>query len=64
MNGLFGLNGILGCLIVVAILLLVVVLFGTQAVKIQQREATHYYQLDTKNIQMFEKNKQFYQYKE
>lgn len=61
MNGLFGLNGVLGYLIVVVALLVVVALFGFKAVEIQQREATHYYRLDTKNIQMFEKNKQFYQ---
>ncbi|MFC3847331.1 DUF4006 family protein [Helicobacter baculiformis] len=64
MNGLFGLNGLLGCLIVVAVLLVFVGFFGFKAVQIQQREATHYYQLDAGKIEMFEKNRQFYQSKE
>ncbi|BCD46259.1 DUF4006 family protein [Helicobacter suis] len=61
MNGLFGLNGILGCLLVVVALLALVVFLGLKAVSIQQQEATNYYKLDTKNIQMFVNNQQFYQ---
>ncbi|WP_163533353.1 DUF4006 family protein [Helicobacter suis] len=61
MNGLFGLNGILGCLLVVVALLALVVFLGLKAVSIQQQEATHYYKLDAKNIQMFVNNQQFYQ---
>ncbi|WP_163499220.1 DUF4006 family protein [Helicobacter suis] len=61
MNGLFGLNGILGCLLVVVALLALVVFLGLKAVSIQQQEATNYYKLDTKNIQMFVNNQHFYQ---
>lgn len=61
MNGLFGLNGILGNLIVVVVLLVAVVFFGLKAVHIQQEESTHYYKLDTKSLQMFGNKHGFYQ---
>ncbi|WP_121021372.1 DUF4006 family protein [Helicobacter vulpis] len=58
------LNGLLGYWLVVIVLLGVVAFLGTKAVHIQQEEATHYYKLDTGKIQMFEKDRQFYQSKE
>ncbi|BDQ29356.1 hypothetical protein NHP190002_00510 [Helicobacter ailurogastricus] len=64
MNGLFGLNGILGNLLVVVILLILVAFLGLKAVHIQQEEATHYYKLDTQSLQMFGNKHEFYKVKE
>ncbi|BDR27932.1 DUF4006 family protein [Helicobacter suis] len=52
MNGLFGLNGILGCLLVVVALLALVVFLGLKAVSIQQQEATNYYKLDKSSYRL------------
>ncbi|WP_233710544.1 DUF4006 family protein [Helicobacter salomonis] len=58
------LNGLFGYWLVVVVVLCIVAFLGFKAVKIQQEEATHYYKLDVGKIQMFEKNRQFYQVKE
>lgn len=49
MNGLFGINGISGLLIAVVVLLSLVGILGTCAVKIQQRQATNFYKIESQN---------------
>lgn len=49
MNGLFGLNGLTGFIIAVALLLSVVAGLGTCAVLTQKAEATHYYKIEQKD---------------
>jgi len=46
MNGLFGVNGLLGYLVAVVLLLSIVFIFGMNAVGIQKREATNYYKIE------------------
>ncbi|WP_027327188.1 DUF4006 family protein [Helicobacter pametensis] len=61
MNKLFGLNGILGLLILVAVLLSVVFGLGMQAWKTQKIQATNAYSLDHQSIQAIDsKNSQYY----
>jgi hypothetical protein len=46
MNGLFGVNGLLGYLVAVVLLLSIVFVFGMNAVAVQKREATNYYKME------------------
>ncbi len=46
MNGMFGVNGLLGLLVAVVLLLTVVFIFGVNAVSTQKREATNYYKIE------------------
>lgn len=50
MNKMFGLNGILGLLLLVAVLLIVVFGLGVQAWKTQKAQATQGYTLDYQSI--------------
>lgn len=60
-NKYFHLNGLLGFLISIIVLLLIVVLFGFKAVNIQKREATNYYRIDSTNVKMIDaKNRNNY----
>ncbi|MCE3047061.1 DUF4006 family protein [Helicobacter kayseriensis] len=59
---MFGLNGILGLLLLVLVLLGVVFGLGSQALKTQRSQATQFYTLDFQAIQPKNPdNKQFYQ---
>ena len=49
MDRLFGINGIAGLLIAVVVLLSIVGIFGTCAVKIQQKQATNFYKIESQN---------------
>lgn len=49
MNGLFGLNGLIGFFIAVVLLLAIVVGLGTSAILVQKAEATHYYKIEQKD---------------
>lgn len=49
----FSLNGLLGFLIAVVLLISIVVIFAFCAVSVQKREATNYYNLDASKAQMF-----------
>lgn len=49
MNGLFGINGIAGLLIAVVVLLSLVGILGTCAVKIQQNQATNFYKIESQS---------------
>lgn len=49
MNGLFGLNGLIGFIIAVVLLLSVVVGLGTSAILVQKAEATNYYKIEQKD---------------
>lgn len=49
MNGLFGLNGLIGFFIAVALLLAIVVGLGTGAILVQKAESTHYYKIEQKD---------------
>ena len=51
-GGYFSLNGLVGFIIAVVLLLAIVVILGVCAVNIQKREATNYYNLDATNIEM------------
>lgn len=53
-NRYFGLNGLVGLFISVALLLLIVVFLGCLAVNIQKREATNYYSIDSANVNMID----------
>lgn len=54
MNGLFGINGLLGYLVAVVLLLSIVGCFAFLAIGTQQREATNYYKLEKAHeIQMY-----------
>lgn len=54
---MFGLNGIGGMLIAVALLLSIVGFLGTNAVLVQQKEASNYYKIEgEKEIKMIDKN--------
>jgi len=46
MNGLFGINGLVGYIIAVVLLLSLVVIFAFLAVGIQSNEATNYYHIE------------------
>ncbi len=46
MNGLFGVNGLLGYLVAVVLLLSIVFVLGMTAVGIQKSEATNYYKIE------------------
>ncbi len=53
MNGLFGLNGLLGFLLSVVLLLIVVVVLGYYAIKIQHAESLNAYKIENStNIPM------------
>lgn len=53
MNGLFGVNGLLGYIVAVALLLSVVGTFTYLAIGIQKTEATNYYRFEkAHDIQM------------
>ncbi|WP_277641226.1 DUF4006 family protein [Wolinella succinogenes] len=53
MNGLFGVNGLLGYLVAVVLLLSVVGVFTFLAIGVQKEEATNYYRLEkAHDIQM------------
>lgn len=49
MNGLFGLNGLIGFFIAVVLLLAIVVGLGTSAILVQKAEATRYYKIEQKD---------------
>lgn len=52
---MFGLNGIGGMLIAVVLLLSIVGFLGTNALLVQQREATNYYKIEgEKDIKMID----------
>ncbi len=54
---MFGLNGIGGMLIAVVLLLSIVGFLGTNAVLVQQKEASNYYKIEgEKEIKMIDKN--------
>lgn len=54
MNGLFGVNGLLGYLVAVVLLLSVVGVFTFLAIGVQKEEATNYYRLEKAHaIQMY-----------
>lgn len=46
MNGLFGLNGLLGYAIAVVLLLTIVFIFGSNAVATQAKHAENYYKIE------------------
>lgn len=46
MDGLFGINGLLGYVVAVALLLSIVFIFGSNAVATQKSQATNYYQIE------------------
>lgn len=46
MNGLFGVNGLLGFFVAVVLLLSVVAFLGTCAILTQKDVATHYYKIE------------------
>ena len=46
MDGLFGLNGLLGYFVAVALLLAIVFIFGSNAVATQKAQATNYYTIE------------------
>ncbi|MCE3038812.1 DUF4006 family protein [Helicobacter anatolicus] len=52
MNKLFGINGILGLLIAVVLLLVVVFLLGYQGIMIQKEQASNYYTIDRSAVEM------------
>ncbi|MCE3039691.1 DUF4006 family protein [Helicobacter anatolicus] len=52
MNKLFGINGILGLLIAVVLLLIVVFLLGYQGIMIQKEQASNYYTIDRSAVEM------------
>lgn len=52
MNKLFGINGILGLLIAVVLLLVVVFLLGYQGIVIQKEQASNYYTIDRSAVEM------------
>lgn len=63
-GGYFSLNGLLGLIIAVVLLLSVVVIFGICAVNVQKREATNYYSIDASKIEMINSaNAQHYKLK-
>jgi len=54
---MFGLNGIGGMLIAVVLLLSIVGFLGTNALLVQQKQATNYYKIEgEKEIKMIDKN--------
>lgn len=62
MNKLFGLNGIVGLLLLVVVLLSVVTGLGIQAWKTQKAQATNAYIIDAKEIKAnSSQNAQYYQ---
>lgn len=62
MNKMFGLNGIAGLLLLVAVLLSVVASLGIQAWKTQKSQATNAYVINTKEIKPnSSQNAQYYQ---
>lgn len=57
MNGLFGLNGLVGYIIAVVLLLTVVFILGSNGVAIQKANATNYYTVENPfEIQMINEN--------
>ena len=63
-GGYFSLNGLVGFIIAVVLLLAIVVSLGICAIGVQKREATNYYNLDTANIEMVNSsNENHYQLK-
>lgn len=53
-SGYFGINGLLGLLIAVILLLSIAVFLGYLAVNIQKNEATNYYSIDDANVKMID----------
>ncbi|PAF42941.1 DUF4006 family protein [Helicobacter sp. 11S03491-1] len=45
MNGLFGINGLLGYIVAVVLVVGAAVCFGAAAIYIQKSQATHYYKI-------------------
>ncbi len=57
MNGLFGVNGLLGYVVAVVLLLAIVFILGMNAVGIQAGNAQNYYKLDKpETIKMISEN--------
>lgn len=55
-EGLFGLHGIAGMLIATALLLLILVFLGANAISVQQDNATNFYKLENpSDIKMISK---------
>lgn len=52
MNGLFGVNGLLGYVVAVVLLLAIVFGLGYAAVSTQASVATNYYTLDAQSLKM------------
>ncbi|PAF46380.1 hypothetical protein BKH46_07890 [Helicobacter sp. 12S02634-8] len=53
MNGLFGINGLVGYVIAVVLVVGIAVFFSVVAIGVQKTQATHYYKLqDQSAIQM------------
>ncbi|PAF52308.1 DUF4006 family protein [Helicobacter sp. 13S00477-4] len=50
MNGLFGINGLLGYIVAVVLILAIVFCFGAIAIKIQKNQATNYYKIENQSI--------------
>ena len=46
MNGLFGVNGLIGFIVAVVLLLSIVFFLGLNAVGVQKREATNFYKIE------------------
>lgn len=46
MDGLFGINGLLGYVVAVVLLLSIVFIFGSNAVATQKSQATNYYKIE------------------
>lgn len=53
-NRYFGLNGLSGLLISIALLLLIVIGLTYAAINVQKREATNYYSIDSGNVKMID----------
>ncbi len=63
MNGLFGINGLLGFLVAVVLVVALAIIFGITAANVQHSNAQNHYQI--KELQKIQPNsidnKQFYQ---
>ncbi|PAF54524.1 hypothetical protein BKH42_01040 [Helicobacter sp. 13S00482-2] len=61
MNGLFGINGLLGYIVAVLLVVGLAVGFGFAAVSIQKSQATNYYKIDNQaNIKMKSKDNAYH----